>query len=240
MKKVFLGAAAIAAIALSSCTKDLVPSQKLKTQSDSVAYLIGTQFAPGVISQFENIPDSTLNKDAFILGLVETMKKAEPTCKMTDEEVEEFLTTYFDKLRENNLPPEFKAMRDSIKAEGEKFLADKKAGSEYKVTSSGLLYKVIKEGDGKMPAATDMVRVHYEGKLMDGTVFDSSKRRGEPAEFPLDRVIKGWSEGLQLMKEGSVYELVIPYELAYGERGNAGIPPCSPLVFEVELIEVMK
>lgn len=110
---------------------------------------------------------------------------------------------------------------------------------EYTATPSGLKYKVLKKGNGKKPKATDIVKVNYEGKLTNGQIFDSSYQRGTPAEFPLNRVIPGWTEGLQLMPEGSVYEFYIPYNLAYGERGAGDmIPPKSDLIFKVELIEV--
>lgn len=109
----------------------------------------------------------------------------------------------------------------------------------YKTTASGLKYKVIKEGKGKSPKATDVVLVNYEGKLLDGTIFDSSYQRGEPISFPLNRVIAGWTEGLQLMKEGGTYEFLIPYNLAYGEQGAPPvIPPKADLIFKVDLIEV--
>ena len=115
----------------------------------------------------------------------------------------------------------------------------KKTADQYTVTPSGLKYKVIKKGNGKMPKATDVVEVNYEGKLLNGQVFDSSYARGESATFPLNRVIAGWTEGLQLMPEGSVYEFYIPYNLAYGERGaGRDIPPYSDLIFTVELIAV--
>lgn len=115
----------------------------------------------------------------------------------------------------------------------------KKTADQYTVTPSGLKYKVIKKGYGKMPKATDVVEVNYEGKLLNGQVFDSSYARGESATFPLNRVIAGWTEGLQLMPEGSVYEFYIPYNLAYGERGaGRDIPPYSDLIFTVELIAV--
>ena len=109
-----------------------------------------------------------------------------------------------------------------------------------KTTASGLQYTVLKEGTGKSPKATDTVKVNYEGKLIDGKVFDSSYKRGEPIEFPLNGVIKGWTEGVQLMKEGATYEFVIPYKLAYGESGTPGgpIPPNATLIFKVELIQV--
>ena len=108
----------------------------------------------------------------------------------------------------------------------------------YTTTPSGLKYKVIRKGTGKRPAATDLVTVNYEGRLTNGTVFDSSYQRGEPATFPLNRVIAGWTEGLQLMQEGAEYELYIPYNLAYGENGGGPIPPKSDLIFKVELIKV--
>ena len=116
---------------------------------------------------------------------------------------------------------------------------DKNAKREgVKVTSSGLQYEILEEGNGKSPSATDIVRCHYEGRLIDGTVFDSSYKRGEPSEFALNQVIKGWTEGLQLMKEGSKYRFYIPYHLAYGSRGVGNIPPYAALIFDVELIEV--
>lgn len=116
---------------------------------------------------------------------------------------------------------------------------DPAADEDYITTPSGLKYKVIKEGTGKQPAATDIVKVNYEGKFTDGKIFDSSYQRNEPATFPLNRVIAGWTEGLQLMKEGAVYEFYIPYNLAYGEQGNPPvIPPKSDLTFTVELLEV--
>ena len=116
---------------------------------------------------------------------------------------------------------------------------DKNAKREgVKVTSSGLQYEVLEEGEGKSPSATDVVKCHYEGRLIDGTVFDSSYKRGAPSEFALNQVIKGWTEGLQLMKEGSKYRFYIPYYLAYGSRGVGNIPPYAALIFDVELIEV--
>lgn len=125
------------------------------------------------------------------------------------------------------------------KEAGEKYLADNATREGVITLPSGLQYKVLKEGNGKKPKATDTVLCHYEGFLIDGTVFDSSVQRGEPVEFPLNQVITGWTEGLQLMQEGAKYRLFIPYRLGYGEGGaGASIPPYSALIFDVELIEV--
>lgn len=134
-----------------------------------------------------------------------------------------------------------KKAETAARAAGEAFLAENKKNEKVQETPSGLQYVVEKEGTGAQPGAEDEVTVHYTGKLLDGTVFDSSVNRGEPATFPLNRVIKGWTEGVQLMKEGAKYTFFIPSDLAYGAQGvpNA-IPPHSTLIFEVELIKVTK
>ncbi len=127
----------------------------------------------------------------------------------------------------------------NAKAEGEKFLADNAKRPEVKTTPSGLQYEVIEATLGQKPKATDTVKVHYEGTLIDGTVFDSSYQRGESIKFGLNQVIKGWTEGLQLMSVGSKYKLYIPYQLAYGEAGAGGsIPPYAALIFTVELLGI--
>ena len=143
---------------------------------------------------------------------------------------------------------EFKAGIDLVlnmsakaKEEGEKFLAENAKREGVKTTASGLQYEVLEATIGQKPKATDTVRVHYEGTLIDGTVFDSSYKRGESIAFPLNGVIKGWTEGLQLMSVGSKYKFFIPYQLAYGERGaGASIPPYAALIFTVELLGIEK
>ncbi len=130
-------------------------------------------------------------------------------------------------------------MSAKAKAEGEKFLAENAKREGVKVTASGLQYEVLEATIGQKPKATDSVKVHYEGTLIDGTVFDSSYRRGEPISFPLNGVIKGWTEGVQLMSVGSKYKFFIPYQLAYGEQGaGASIPPYAALIFTVELLGI--
>lgn len=134
-------------------------------------------------------------------------------------------------------------LRESVmqtKEEGEKYLAENSKKDGVVALASGLQYQVLKEGTGKKPKATDKVKCHYEGFLIDGTVFDSSVQRGEPAVFPLNGVIAGWTEGVQLMAEGAKYRFYIPYDLAYGPQGaGAQIPPYAALIFDVELIEVL-
>ena len=128
----------------------------------------------------------------------------------------------------------------TAKAEGEKFLAENGKKEGVVTLKSGLQYEVLREGNGKKPKATDQVKCHYEGTLINGQVFDSSYKRNEPAVFPLNQVIPGWTEGLQLMQEGAKYRFYIPYILAYGESGAGGsIPPFATLIFDVELLEVM-
>ena len=151
---------------------------------------------------------------------------------LTDAEAQKIVTDFLQKQEEEK----GKEAREA----GEAFLADNATKEGVVVLPSGLQYLVLEEGNGKKPAATDQVKCHYEGRLIDGTVFDSSYRRGEPATFPLTGVIAGWTEGLQLMGEGAKHRLFIPYNMAYGTRGaGASIPPYAALVFDVELIEVL-
>ena len=167
----------------------------------------------------------------YMAAVKAVLEGAEPALPL--EEAQTLINEYLQNL-------EAEATK-AAKEAGEKFLADNKTREGVKVTASGLQYVVEKEGEGAQPPAEDEVTVHYTGRLLNGQVFDSSVQRGEPATFPLNRVIPGWTEGVQLMKEGAKYTFFIPSDLAYGPQGipNA-IPPHSTLIFEVELIKVIK
>lgn len=175
--------------------------------------------------------------DDFTAGLKATLTGMEPAISF--EEAAQLLDEYFAKIAEEQAKSQAE-QAGKVKAEGEAFLAANAKKEGVIVLPDGLQYKVIKQGDGAMPGPTDKVRCHYEGRLVDGTKFDSSYDRNEPAVFGLNQVIAGWTEALQLMNEGSVHELYIPYNLAYGEMGSPGaIPPCAALIFKVELIKVL-
>jgi FKBP-type peptidyl-prolyl cis-trans isomerase FkpA/FKBP-type peptidyl-prolyl cis-trans isomerase FklB len=158
---------------------------------------------------------------------------------MTQEEQQAIRQTFIQKMQ-GKQEEQRKAVAEKNQSDGEKFLAANKSKAGVKSTASGLQYQVITEGKGAKPAATDTVKVHYVGTLLNGSKFDSSIDRGEPAQFPLNGVIAGWTEGLQLMPVGSKYKFWIPGNLAYGDRGRPGIEPNALLTFEVELLEIVK
>lgn len=159
--------------------------------------------------------------------------------KIDNAEAQRLLTAFFTAAEQNQQARAAEAGKRA-KAEGEQFLAENSRREGVTVTASGLQYEVLKEGSGRRPTASDTVRCHYHGTLIDGTVFDSSYQRGEPAEFGLRQVIAGWTEGVPLMQEGAKYRFYIPYQLAYGERGAGGaIPPYAALIFDVELLKVL-
>lgn len=181
--------------------------------------------------QLQGMGVKDLNADDFRDAVKAAFEGAEPA--MPVEEAQKLISEYLQDLQ--------KKAEAAAREAGEKFLAENRKNENVKETASGLQYVVEKEGSGAQPTAEDEVTVHYTGRLLDGTVFDSSVNRGEPATFPLNRVIPGWTEGVQLMKEGAKYTFFIPSDLAYGPQGipNA-IPPHSTLVFDVELIKVVK
>lgn len=181
--------------------------------------------------QLKGMGVKTIDSKSFQDGVKVAFDGGTPEISM--EEAQKLINDYLGEL-------EAKAV-EAAKAAGSKFLEENASKDGVKVTSSGLQYVVEKEGEGTQPTAEDEVTVHYTGRLLDGTVFDSSVNRGEPATFPLNRVIPGWTEGVQLMKEGAKYVFFIPSDLAYGPQGVPGaIPPHSTLIFEVELIKVVK
>jgi FKBP-type peptidyl-prolyl cis-trans isomerase FklB len=222
-----------------SCNSQGFTKKDLKTELDSASYSLGIDIAVKLKGNFKEI-----NQELFIQGVKNGL---DSTNVLIDfEKVEPILREFFQKKQiadqEKRQAEELKKVETEFadyKLEGEKFLEQNKDAEGVITTASGLQYLVIKEGTGEKPSETSTVKVHYHGTLADGTVFDSSVDRGEPIEFNVNGVIKGWTEGLQLMPVGSKYKFFIPQELAYGaqQRGEV-IKPFSVLVFEVELLEV--
>ncbi|MDE5902118.1 MAG: FKBP-type peptidyl-prolyl cis-trans isomerase [Muribaculaceae bacterium] len=181
--------------------------------------------------QLKGMGVEDLQFDSFKDGVKVSFDGGTP--EVSPEEAQKLINDYLEDLQNKATA--------AAQAEAKVFLDENAAKEGVKVTASGLQYKVLKEGEGARPGAEDEVTVHYTGKLLNGTVFDSSVNRGEPATFPLNRVIPGWTEGVQLMNEGAKYEFFIPSDLAYGPQGIPNvIPPHSTLIFEVELIKVNK
>lgn len=179
----------------------------------------------------KNMSVNEINAADFAAAVSDVL--AGNTTKIDDAEAQQIVNTFLQKQQEE--------MGKAVREDGERFLAENAKKEGVTVLPSGLQYTVIKEGNGAKPLATDRVKCHYEGTLPNGTIFDSSYKRGEPTVFPLNGVIAGWTEGVQLMNEGAKYRFFIPYHLAYGERGaGQAIPPYAALVFDVELIEVVK
>lgn len=200
---------------------------------DKVSYALGL----GIGRQLAQMGASEQNIDDFAAAIKDVIAGNE--LKVSNREAQTIVQDYFRK-QEEKLNAERAEKGKVAKAEGEKYLAENAKKEGVVTLPSGLQYMVLKEGNGKKPKATDQVKCHYEGFLIDGTVFDSSIQRGEPAVFPLNQVIAGWTEGLQLMQEGAKYRFFIPYILGYGEGGaGASIPPYAALIFDVELLEVL-
>lgn len=201
---------------------------------DKLSYALGL----GIGQQLAQMGAAAdLNVDDFAQSIRDVLQGNE--LKVSHREAQQIVNEYFQR-QEQRLNAEKAEKGKAAKAEGEKYLAENAKKEGIITTPSGLQYQVLRQGNGKRPTAKDSVKCHYEGFLIDGTVFDSSVQRGEPAVFGLQQVIAGWTEGLQLMQEGGKYRFFIPYKLAYGE-GGAGqlIPPYAALIFDVELIEVL-
>lgn len=231
--KLFIGV--ILAANFIACSSQGGKKPKLDTHMDTVSYAIGLWIATGPA----NVPDkSDLDIKIISSAISDAFEGNDTTFSQT--ETQEILRMF--SMDQQKKQQETDALAgEAIKVEGEEFLVKNKDADGIIVTASGLQYRIIKEGEGAQPLITDKVKVHYTGKLLNGDVFDSSHDRGQPAEFPINGVIPGWIEGLQLMKEGAVYEFFIPSDLAYGPRGaGEKIKPHATLNFEVELIEVIK
>lgn len=211
---------------------------KLETELDSFSYAYGIYIGGSAVASLAQVLDKEeFPKDGFVKGIKDGLY--ETPGAMDNMTAQSILQSFAGKQQEKMMA-EAQAKGETNKTDGEKFLETNKSRDGVKTTESGLQYEVITKGNGKTPSATDTVTVHYTGTLLDGTVFDSSVERGEPATFALNQVIKGWTEGLQLMKEGDKFKFFIPSELAYGPNGSRNIEPNSTLIFEIELLKVKK
>lgn len=200
---------------------------------DKVSYALGL----GIGRQLSQMGADNLDIDDFAKAIKDILAGKKP--EIDDAEAQTLVKDFFEKQEAKQRAAAAEKFKET-KEKGEAYLAENAKKEGVVTLPSGLQYQVIKEGNSRRPKATDKVKCHYEGMLVDGTLFDSSIQRGEPATFPLNGVIKGWTEGLQLMQEGAKYRFFIPYHLGYGENGaGASIPPFAALVFDVELIEVV-
>ena len=218
-------------LALVVFSRPVWAGEELTSEKDKISYSIGLTIG----KDFKN-KEIEVNPEAFLQGLKDGHSGAEP--RLSLEEREETMRLFGQQLKEKQEARQ-KARAKENKEKGAAFLAENKGKEGVKTLESGLQYQVLKEGTGKQPKADDTVTVHYKGTTVDGREFDSSYKRGQPATFKLDRVIKGWTEGVRLMKEGAKWRLFIPPDLAYGASGaGAAIGPEETLIFEIELIKV--
>lgn len=198
----------------------------LDTDSKKASYAIGQQIGHSLLSQGLKV-----DAGALAASIEDLMNGKE--CRLSEAE----MISAIQKIQDEQNDFQDKQARENIEL-GARYMAENKKRPQVKTTASGLQYEVLTEGSGTSPHSTSTVQVHYRGTFLDGQEFDSSYKRNQPAEFPLNRVIRGWTEGLQLMNPGSKYRFVVPSELAYGEGGNQGIPGNSTLIFDVELLSV--
>lgn len=233
MKKLIIIASACAigaSAAFGAASPKKVKKVKMKNETDSISYAIGIAIGKDMRKQITKAMDNKENMELVLKGLNATIQgdtAAIPFAK-ADSLVDSYMKTQFEKKEKKRLEDNANFLKENAKKAGVVSLP------------SGLQYQIIKQGTGERPADTSMVKVHYEGALVDGTVFDSSIKRGEPIEFKLNQVIKGWSEGVQQMTVGSKYKFFIPAELGYGAQPVGPIPANSTLIFEVELLEIKK
>ena len=243
MKTIKIVIATLVGFLVTSCNNSQFKTKKtLDNKVDSISYAVGLNMATQVKANFDEV-----NHDLFIQGFKNGIDSVK--LLLDSEEAPKIIREYFQKKNEERM----KKMQEEqakkaeeefgeYKKENEKFLEENKTKEGVKTTESGLQYLVLKEGKGEKPKATSKVKVHYHGTLIDGTVFDSSVERKEPLEIFVDKVIKGWTEGLQLMTPGAKYKFFIPSDLAYGATPRTGgkIKPFATLIFEVELLEELK
>lgn len=219
------------ALAANNQTNQNSADNKMSKELEVASYAIGMNLANHIEGQ---APD--LNEEMFFKGFSDGLNDRKP--QYTEEELNNHLASYQQKVQQR-MQEQYAKVAEENHNKGKAFLAENGKKSGVKTTDSGLQYKVITEGNGKIPTKNDKVTTHYAGRLIDGTEFDSSIARGEPATFPVNGVIPGWTEALQKMKVGSKWQLFIPSELAYGPRGaGASIPPNSTLIFDIELLSI--
>jgi len=240
MKKTLVLLMAVSVVIASAQAKDNKAKKSKKDQPavvekvftndvDSMSYALGVNLGEDFAKNLKTIPGGKVNKDLLIKGFSTALH--EDSTLIEPQKAKDYFRAYISKAQ--------KEETDAKKAEGANFLAENAKNEGVKVTPSGLQYQVINEGTGPKPGVQDTVKVNYTGTLIDGKKFDSSVDRGEPIEFPLNQVIKGWTEGVQLMSVGAKYRFFVPYTLGYGEQGAGGvIPPYATLVFDVELLGV--
>jgi len=228
MKSFFVGLLGLSLLASPALANE---NGALKSQKEKISYTLGADVAKSLKQLGVDIDSET-----FAKGVKDTLTGAKPL--LTEEEMRTVMNTFKQEMTAKQME-KMKVLGEKNKKDGEAYLAENKKKAGVKTTASGLQYKVIKEGTGKLPKKTDKVSCNYEGTLIDGTVFDSSYKRGQPAVFPVDGVIPGWTEALQMMKVGSKYQLFIPSKLAYADKGAGGvIGPNAVLVFTVELLSI--
>lgn len=232
MKKTLI-ALAVAGVLAGCSSQDAAPEDPaLESTDEKVSYGMGLVMGERMSN---DLPD--LKMEQFLQGIQHGHAGDEKQTRMSREEIQEALMAYQTQLQEKEAAKTEELAKKNKEA-GEQFLAENAKREGVKTTESGLQYEILEEGNGEKPTAEDRVRVHYTGELISGEVFDSSRERGEPVTFGLNQVIPGWTEGLQLMSEGSRAKLYIPAKLAYGPGGNQRIGPNETLVFDVELLEI--
>lgn len=214
-----------------------------ESEQDKISYVVGLEIGTN-FKQLQTDLQSEINLDLFLQGLKTSLKDETPL--MNEQQIMTVKQEISNKImeqrnvRNREMLEQRKELGEKNKTEGDKFLAENKTKEGVKTTASGLQYMVLSEGKGAKPTKEDRVSVHYKGTLLDGTEFDSSYKRNAPTTFALTQIIAGWTEGLQLMKEGSKYRFFIPSNLAYGERGAGAIGPNATLIFEIELLGIEK